>query len=147
MLLQLVGTTKCTIFVEPSLRLLPLHFVLTERKLVEAISLGRLHLIHCRRNGRRLSQLRAMQLFYPRSLSHSFLFNRCIPMDHLGNVLLVGCLLLSFPTPPVCWCIKTMDEVVLVSPYEVVLASPGRTCFSLFLLRSYFFWVRCTCFS
>ena len=51
-------------------------------------------------------------------ISHHFLFNRCIAIDHLGNVLLVGCLLPSSPTSSVCWYIKTilLDEIVLVSP-------------------------------
>ena len=54
-------------------------------------------------------------------ISHHFLFNGCIVIDHLDNVLLVGCFLSSSLTSSVCWYIKTilLDEVVLVSRDEV----------------------------
>ena len=78
-------------------------------------SLGRLHLIHCRGNGKRLSWLCNS---ITRGISHHFLFNRCIAIDHLGNVLQVSCLMSPSPTSSVCWYIRTilLDEVILASP-------------------------------
>ena len=56
-----------------------------------------------------------------RGISHHFLFNRCIAIDRLGNVLLVGCLLLFTTTSSLCWNINAvlLDEVVLIFPVGV----------------------------
>ena len=53
-----------------------------------------------------------------RDILHHFLFNQCIAIDNLGNVLLVDCLLSSSPTSSVSWHIKTilLYEFVFVSP-------------------------------
>ena len=78
---------------------------------------GRHHLIHCRRKEGGFHD------FAPRNavthgISHHFLFNRCMAIDRLGNVLLVGFLLSSSPTSSLCWYIKTilLYEIILVSP-------------------------------